>query len=120
MPHTGIFSTSDEIIVKAGEKYDTSITEARINALCLQAESRINAECHYNWSDAYAGLNADVKGLLSEAESNLVACYIISYNMGVYTSLKEAQSMIDILMYNYGNMIKLLKEQLTKDFMIGA
>ena len=34
MAHEGIFATSDEILVKAGENYDTSITEARINALC--------------------------------------------------------------------------------------
>lgn len=64
MAHTGIFATSDEILVKAGEKYDTSVTEARINALCLQAESIINVMTRYNWSDAYASLNADVKGIL--------------------------------------------------------
>lgn len=121
MAHTGIFAASDEILVKAGESYDTGITEARINALCLQAESRINCECHYNFSDAYAGLNADVKGLLSEAESNLVATYIIMFNTAGYAQgLKQAQSSIDLLMYNYNACIKLLKEQLTKDFMIGA
>ena len=121
MAHTGIFATSDEILVKAGENYDTSITEARINALCLQAESRINCECHYNFSDTYAVLNADVKGLLSEAGSNLVAQYIIMYNPSGYSGgLKEAQSLIDVLLFNYNGCIKLLQQQITKDFMIDA
>jgi len=120
MAHTGIFATSDEILVKAGENYDTSITEARINALCLQAESRINCECNYNYSDAYAGLNADVKGLLSEAESNLVAAYIVMYNTAGYTSLKEAQSIIDFLMYTYNAIIKLLRDQQTQSFIANA
>ena len=65
MAHTGIFATSDEILVKAGTNYDTDITEARINALCLQVESFINCVCRYNYSDAYSGLDADVKGILS-------------------------------------------------------
>ena len=121
MVHTGIFATSDEILVKAGEDYDTGITEARINALCLQAESRINCECNKNWSDAYAGLNADVKGLLSEAESNLVAAYIVMYKSSAYSGgLKEAQSIVDYLMYAYNAIIKCLRDQITRDFMTNA
>jgi len=97
MVHTGIFATSDEILVKAGENYDTDITEARINALCLQVESTINCITRRNWSDDYAGLNADVKGILSEIASNLVAIYIIAFNMSGYTSRIYAESMINVL-----------------------
>jgi hypothetical protein len=121
MVHAGIFASSSEILTKCGENYDTGVTEAKINELCLQAESRINCECHYNFSDGYAALNADVKGLLSDAESCLVASYIPLFNCAGYSyGLKEAQSIIDLLMYQYNACIKLLKEQLTKDFMIGA
>ena len=97
MAHTGIFATSDEILVKAGENYDTSITEARINNLCSQVESYINSATRYNWSDDYAGLNADVKGILTLIESNLVAAYIISFNMSGFTSRQEAEDMITLL-----------------------
>jgi len=120
MAHTGIFATSDEILVKAGENYDTSITEARINALCLQVESLINCVSRYNWSDNYAAANADVKGLLSEAESNLVAIYIISFNMAGYTSRIEAEDMINILRDGALRALSLLRDKKVQDFMQGA
>jgi hypothetical protein len=116
MAHTGIFATSDEILVKAGENYDTSITEARINALCLQVESYINAITRRNWSDDYAGLNADVKGILSEVESNLVAIYIISFNMSGYTSRNEAESMVNILRDGALRGLSLLREKKVETF----
>lgn len=119
MAHTGIFATSDEILVKAGENYDTSITEARINALCLQAESEINCASRYNWSDAYAGLNADVKGVLSMAESNLVAMYIVSYNMAGYTSRTEAEDIINVLRDGYLRAIAILKDIKVQTFIVG-
>jgi hypothetical protein len=120
MAHTGIFAASDEILVKAGEYYDTSITEARINALCLQAEGFINAYTRYNWSDAFAGLNADVKGILAEAESNLVAMYIISFNMSGFTSRYEAEDMIELLRDGFVRCIKTLKDLKSRDFIEAA
>ena len=120
MAHTGIFATSDEILVKAGENYDTDITEARINALCLQVESTINCLCRFNFSDAYSGLNADVKGILSEVASNLVAIYIINYNMAGFTSRVEAEDMINILRDGALRNMAILKDKKVQDFMNGA
>jgi hypothetical protein len=117
MAHTGIFATSDEILVKAGENYDTGITEARINDLCLQVESQINISTQYNWSDAFASLNADVKGLLAMAESNLVAMYIISYNPSAIPS-RTAETMLDLLRDGYVTCIEQLKIEAKRDFMI--
>ena len=119
MAHTGIFATSDEILVKAGENYDTSITEARINALCLQVESFINSATRYNWTDVYSTLNVDVKYLLSEIESNLVAIYIISYNMAEYTTRWEARDMITILRDRANWALKILQDKKTQDFVNG-
>jgi len=120
MAHTGIFATSDEILVKAGENYDTSITEARINALCAQVESTINCICRYNYSDDYAGLNADVKGILSEVASNLVAIYIISFNMAGFTSRIEAEDMINILRDGALRGLSLLRDKKVQAFINGA
>lgn len=120
MAHTGIFATSDEILVKAGENYDTGITEARINALCLQAESEINCVTRYNWSDAYSNLNADVRGILSEAESNLVAIYVISFNMAGFTTRTEAEDLINVLRDGYLRCVSILRDKKVQDFMIGA
>lgn len=121
MGHTGIFATSDEILVKAGELVDaTGATEGRINALCAQVESEINCRCRYNFSDAYAGLNADVKGILSEAESNLVAMYLISFNMYGYSSRTEAEDMINVLRDSYLRCIAILSDKKVQEFMIAA
>ena len=120
MAHTGIFATSDEILVKAGENYDTSITEARINALCLQAESVINVVTRKNWSDAYASLNADAKGILSLAASNLVAIYIISYNMAGYSSRPEAETMLNVLHDGYTQAISILRDKKMETFIENA
>lgn len=117
MAHTGIFATSDDIMVKAGENVDsTGATEARINSLCSQVEAQINANCRYNFSDNYSSLNADTKGILTETASNLVAIYLISYNMGGYSSRIEAEDMINILRDAALRNIKILKDKKTTDF----
>ena len=120
MAHTGIFATSDEILVKAGSKYDTAITEARINALCLQAEGYINSVTRYNWSDAFSGLNSDFKGILSELESDLVAMYIIMFNRAVYTNGEEAECMLDLYTDRTNKIINYLTDIKTQDFINNA
>ena len=112
MVDTGIFATTTQIGYKAGANASTtSKAEAYTNFYIAQAESRINVESEYNWSDAYSSLNVDVKYVLQEAASNLAAVYVIQYDMSGFTSLKEAQSMVDILLFNYQACIKLLQEK---------
>lgn len=111
MVHEGIFASSDQIITKAGANYDTAITEARINTLCLEAESYINIVSEHNWTTGYAALNTAVKNILSMAESDLVAIYMINYNMLNYTSRTEAQTMLDVLTDRLRIAMDLLKNQ---------
>ena len=121
MGHNGIFATSDEILTKAGELVDgTGASEPRINALCLQVESSINCVTRFNWSDAFTGLNPDVKGILAETESDLVAIYLIQFNMAGYTSRVEAEDMINVLRDAALRNLALLRDKKTQDFMVGA
>jgi len=121
MTHTGIFATSDECIFKMGNGYDaTNVTEARINDLCAQAESFINVLCRYNFSDNYAGLNADVKRILSEAASNLVAIYGAQYDASGYGSQREQENIININWARFIQCIALLKDQKAVTYMAGA
>lgn len=121
MAHEGIFATKAECDAKAGENIDaTGWTEANINDWCSQTESYINVASHKNFSDGYAGLNADVKRILSEASSNLVAIYGISYNMVGFTSRVEAEDMINILWARFNQCMALIKEQQNVTFMSGA
>jgi hypothetical protein len=121
MAHTGIFATSDEILVKAGENVDANgSTEARINALCLQVEALINVTCRFNFSTAYSGLDSAVQGILSEVASNLVAIYIITYNMDGYTSRTEAEDIINVLRDGALRGLALLRDRKQQDFMNAA
>lgn len=117
MADTGIFATTAEIGYKAGANASaTSKAEAYTNSFIAQAESFINTATLYNWSDAYAGLNADVKGILKEAGSSLAAIYVIQYDMSGFTSRQEALIMVNILWARTDECIKLLIKEANRTF----
>ena len=121
MADTGIFATTAEVARKAGANASaTSVAEAYVNDYMTQAESFINVMCRYNFSDAYAGLNADVKGLLKEAASNLAAIYVIQYDMSGFTSRIEAEDMINVLRDAFLRAISLLRDKKAQEFMRNA
>ena len=110
MADDGIFATNAEIIAKAGVNANaTAIAVGWTDAIVGQAESRINVESEYNWSDNYAALNADVKKILTEAESNLVAIYIINYDPNAWT-IATTTFKLNVLYTGYNDCIKLLRE----------
>ena len=112
MAYTGIMCTLLEFQYKCGASASaTSIAEAYANSFVGQAESYINARTLYNWSDAYAGLNADYKGILTECASSLAAIYAISYNMSGFTSRQEALIMINILWARVEECLKILERE---------
>jgi hypothetical protein len=120
MADTGIFATTAEVQRKAGANASaTSAAEAYINDFISQAESEINCITRYNWSDEYASLNADVKGLLKQAASNLAAIYVINYDMSGFSSRTEAENMVNILRDGYLRAVSLLRDQKVKDFIQG-
>ena len=109
MVDTGIFATTTEVQYKAGANANTTAnTETYINSYMTQAESRINVESGYNWSDVYTTLDVDVKGILKEAASNLAAIYVINYGQSDI-GLGEARNMIDVLLDQYQKCIALLR-----------
>jgi hypothetical protein len=121
MADTGIFATTAEVLRKAGHGADaTPSAEAYINDYMTQAESLINVMTRFNWSDAYSGLNADVKGLLKEVASNIAAIYVITYNMSGYTSRTEAEDMVNILRDAALRGMAVLRDKKAQDFANGA
>lgn len=120
MADTGIFATTAEVQRKIGANVSsTANAEAYINDFMTQAESEINVATGYNWSDGYAALNVDVKGLLKEAASNLAAMYVINYDLSGFSQMREAETRLDMLHDAYLRCINLLN-QARKDFMIAA
>ena len=121
MGDDGIFASTAEVGYKAGAKASaTSKAEAYVNSYMTQVESEINAICRYNFSDKYAALNVDVKGLLKEAASNLAAIYVIQYDMSGFTSRIEAEDMINVLRDGALRCLSILRDKKTQDFITGA
>jgi hypothetical protein len=121
MGDTGIFATMAEVQYKAGANASaTSKAEAYVNSYMTQAESLINSICRYNFSDNYAALNADVRGILKEVASNIAAIYVISYDMSGFTSRIEAEDMINILRDGALRGLSVLRDKKTQDFINGA
>ena len=121
MADTGIFATTAEVQRKAGANASsTSNVEAYINDFMTQAESKINAETGYNWSDAYSALNVDVKGILKEAASNLAAMYVIQYDMSGFQTREHAETSLDVLYTLYREAIKILRDKAQQDFIQDA
>lgn len=121
MVDTGIFATTAEVQRKVGDgASSTSNVEAYINDFMTQAESRINAETRFNWSDAYSGLDVDVKGMLKLAASNLAAIKVIMFDMSGYTNITEAISMINALNDEAESVIKDLTDRKVQDFINGV
>ena len=120
MADTGIFATTAEVQRKAGANASaTSNVEAYINDFMTQAESLINSTTRFNWSDAYSGLNVDVKGILKQAASAWAAIAVIRYDMSGFTSRQEALTMINSLIYEYTTALAQLKDIKVQDFMNG-
>ena len=118
MVDTGIFATTAEVSRKAGANASSiSNTEAYINQFMTEVESYINSWCRFNFSDNYAGLNVDVKGILKECTSSLAAIYVIQYDMSGFTSRLEAESMIRVLRDRAQACFAILRDKKTTEFM---
>ena len=116
-----IFATTAEVERKAGANASaTSKAEAYVDDYMTQVESQINAVTRFNWSDAYTGLDADVKGLLKEVASNLAAIYVIQYDFSGFTSRIEAEDMINVLRDAALKGLSLLRDKKVKTFMSNA
>jgi len=99
---TTTMCVSGAVIVKAGDGMNSNVpglkvdSDGAIDVWITEAESLINNNIRFNFTDVYAALNDDVKKTLQEICSALAAIQAIQYDMGGYTSREEAQSMINI------------------------
>ena len=117
MADTGIFATTVQVQRKVGaDASSVANVEAYINDFMSQVESQINVETRYNWSDTYATLNVDVKGILTQAASNLAAMYVINYDATSFLQLSFAISRMNVLRDRYDECIKILKEEANRNF----
>ena len=120
MAVTSILTTEGEITAKEGANVSASLTDAMHDAWVLQAENFVNVLCRFNFSDAFAALNVDVKYILSDIVSSLVAINGIMYDMSGYTSREEAEDMVIMLDLGIKKNMSLLKDKKKQDFINAA
>lgn len=98
MADVGIYTKNADIQAEAGINANaTAKAIAATDVYVLNVEAVINSLSRYNWSDAFAtGLNADVKGILTETGACLCANKVIKAEMSGYTSRIEAEDMINV------------------------
>ena len=121
MADTGIFATTLQVQEKAGtDASAVSNTETYINSYMAQAESVINVMSMVNWSDGYAGLNADVKGILTSAASAWAAIRVANFDLDSYPSQAQVETLIDVLNDEFINAISILRDYKKRTFMNGA
>jgi hypothetical protein len=115
------FATTTEVQRYTGANASSvSNTSAWIDDYLEQAESLINAQTRTNWTDLYAGLNADVKGILKMAAACWSAMAVISYDMSGYTSRTEAETMLDVLRDRFVQCMKTLDDANVRQFVEDA
>ncbi len=121
MTDFGIWTKNVDIQAKAGTNANaTSKATAATDVYVLEVESFVNALTRFNWSDAYSGLNADVKDILKEVTSNLCAIYVIQWDMSGFTSRIEAEDMINVLRDRALTGLSVLRDKKVQDFINAA
>ena len=115
-----VFILSGSAVAKAGAGVSSSIPEGTWTEWISGAASYINSTTRNNWSDSFLTLNSDVKHILTDTASSLVAMNAISYDMSGYTSRTEAGTMLDVLRDGIARNIAVLKEEKVQTFIDNA
>lgn len=113
-------TTEAEIQQKSGAGVNVAFDTTMMTAANLRAESTINCICRHNYSDDFSGLNIDVKQLLSDVASSLVAIEAITYDMSGYTSRIEAEDMINVLRDSALRGLSILRDKKVQEFINNA
>ena len=109
MSYEGIIATEAELDAMAGENVDTTgWTEANKNLWMLQVEGFLSAFVQYDIATNYGTLNAVSKILLNEYAARYCAMCGISYNMSGFTTILEAEDMVNIHAYRIEKIEKVL------------
>lgn len=120
MAFTGITATEAEIDQKSGANVSSSFTDVMKTQSLLQAESYLNSETTKNWSDDYAGLNVDVKSIVTAFTASWVATDAINYNIDA-VGRGTATLMLNVLANIMQKSLSTLKDKnTTQTFMDGV
>lgn len=103
--------TSGAATVKAGVNANSTITAsgAALAEWSDEAESTLCMKTRKDWITDYANVQTNLKPMLADAVSDLIAVKIINYDMSGFTGLNEASTMCDILKDNFNDIVRDLR-----------
>ena len=103
---------SGAVKFKAGTNASTTITNepSTMTLFINQAEGEFIAATRVNWITHFSSMSADFKQVVEGAVSSKAATKVINYDMGGFNSLGEATTMINILLNEYNQGVKILRD----------
>jgi len=111
MADNGVFTKNADIAALAGVGANTtSVATAATDVYVLNVESIVNVDSDYNWSDTFAALDVDTKGVLTMAGACKCAMIVVSSDTDGYGS-RQAETLLDFLQNTYDAMIKMLLDK---------
>ena len=120
MVDDGVFTKNADIQAEAGINANaTAKATAATDVYVLNVEAFINSASRFNWSDEFVSMNADVKGILTEAGACLCANKVIKSDMSGYASRIEAEDMINVNRDTALRNISVLRDMKSQTFMLG-
>jgi hypothetical protein len=117
---TETFCDSGAVKLKSGAAVSTAITGANYTQFINQAECFINSAMRIDFIPLFAGLSADVKSILEDAAACHAATAAITYDLDQYSSMIQAQTLLDLNWARLMEDIKLLKEKEVTTFLKNA
>lgn len=105
------FATSGAATHKAGVSMSTAIPELAWAEWASFAQATVQAEARENYIDTYATLDADVKTVVADAATSIMAAQAVKFDMSGYTSRGEAQDIINVELDNAQKQMRRLKDK---------
>ena len=121
MAYTGTIVTEAEMALMSGKNVDaTGDTEANHNDLAAQAESYLSVLMGANVVDSYAGMDEDLKRILSEWAARYCGISLIMFNMAGYSDLIEAEDLVTLHIFRMNQIEKVLAQSGSVKFLGAA
>lgn len=121
MADEGNFTSNALIQRYAGTNANTTAKAiAATDEYVKKVEAKICALSRYDWITAWATLNTNMRGILSDTAAALCAIKVIKEDMSGFTSRYEAETMMDVLRDEALTNIATLRDKKTQTFILGA
>jgi len=120
MVGTYTMTTETDVTTKLGAGVSAGYTDAMKTAAAVRKEALLNVFVTNNFSDTYAALNADVKGIISDIVSSEIAIEGIQFDTKGYITPQEAADKVNTLRDSKNQAMSILREKNSQDFITNA